>query len=142
MKNKAETIVISIIVVLIIICLVPIVFLFFVASGNESADLNNVEDITKEEIIELMNLEDISNDVNLIKVENPDLYRDIYYKIYFSINNTESLNNNINNSILEEIAKDDDVYGRDFENINNNEYCCTIYRLDDGIIDLLENLFK
>lgn len=133
MGDKVVTIIVSIIVVLIIICGTPLALLFFMTSSNDVVDFNNVEEDTRNKIIGLIELEELSNDIKLIKAERPNVYRDIFYKIYFSLDN--------NDNILEN-AKNDDIYGRDFEKVKNNQYCCTIYRLDDNQIDLLENLFQ
>lgn len=138
MGDKIVTIVMSIVLALIIFFGIPLVILFWSVGNDKVVDLSNIDNTTREEIIEVMNLSDISNDIKLIKAEMPTVYRDVYYEIYFSLNNNED--NKVNNMLG--AKNDSDGYGRDFKNIQDNKYSCTIYRLDDGQIDLLENLFK
>ncbi len=132
MGDKIVTIVMSIVLALIIFFGIPFVMLFWSVGSNNEIDLRNIDNENREEIIELMGLSDMSNDIELIKAERPTVYRDIYYKIYFYCDNDKVLQKKENN----------DVYGRDFIDVKDNEYSCTIYRLDDGQIDLLENLFE
>ena len=134
MGDKIVKIIISIVIIVIIIFSIPFIYLFFLSSSNKTVFLNNTDGTLKEEIIDLMDLKEVHNEIELIKVERPEVYRDIYYKIYFILDNND-------NNILGTI-RDDDIYGRDFKNVKDNEYSCTIYRLDDVQIDLLENLFK
>ena len=132
MGDKIVTIVMSIVLALIIFFFIFFVMLFWSVGSNNEIDLRNIDNENREEIIELMGLSDMSNDIELIKAERPTVYRDIYYKIYFYCDNDKVLQKKENN----------DVYGRDFIDVKDNEYSCTIYRLDDGQIDLLENLFE
>lgn len=131
MGDKIVTIVMAIALSIIILFGISFVILFGLAGSNKVVDLSDIDEDTREEIIKLMNLSDISNDVKLIKAQMPTVYRDIYYEIYFYSNRNVS-----------KAGENSDEYGRDLANIKDNEYSCTIYRLDDSSIELLENLFN
>lgn len=138
MGDKIVTIVMSIVLTLIIFFGIPLIILFLSVTNDKAVDLSNIDNTTREEIVELMNLSNMSNDIELVKAQMPTVYRDVYYEIYFSLNNNED--NKVNNMLG--AKNDSDGYGRDLTNVEDNEYSCTIYRLDDSSIDLLENLFK
>lgn len=131
MGDKIVTIVMSIALTIIILFGILFVMTFGLTGSNKVVDLSDIDEDTKEEIIKLMNLSDMSNDVELIKAQMPTVYRDIYYEVYFYSDNNVS-----------KAGENSDGYGRDLYNVKDNEYSCTIYKLDDSSIDLLENLFE
>ena len=123
----------SIGIILFIICAMPFILLFCSFRSDEVIDLSNIDVTSKEEIIELMSLSDIANDVQLLRLQRPTIYRDIYYEIYFSSNNS---------NVLENLTENDENYHRQIINIDDKEYCCTISKNDDSTIELLDNMFK
>ena len=74
--------------------IVPVVF-----DENDTVDLQEIDEADRESIIQLMNLEEIKDDINLIKLEEISA-QDIYYKIYFN-SDIEDLSN---------YSKSDEIY--------------------------------
>lgn len=133
MGDKIVIIIISIGLILFVICAIPFMLLFWSFGNDEIVDLSNIDATSKEEIIELISLSDIANDVQLLRLQRPTVYRDIYYEIYFSSNNS---------NLIENLTENDDKYHRQIINIDDNEYCCTISKNDDSMIEILDNMFK
>ena len=130
MKNKFKKVIKTSIYIIITVFIVFYIFIFCYFGNNKNVDLKSINDTTKEEIISLLNLQDMKNNIKLIKLEKPSNYRDVYYEIYFSCDkNIENL-------------KSDDGYGRELVKKEDNLYVCTIYKLNDNSIELLENLFE
>ena len=116
-----------IIIFVVAIILSSICFLYNLLSNNKY-DLKNISDSQKEEIMELLNCTEISNDIDLKELQVPKAYRDIYYQVYFETNNKD----------IKKYIIASDIYGRDLKELKNNNYCCTIYRNDDKSIYILE----
>ena len=133
MKNSFKKVIKVLIYTIITVFIVFYIFIFCYFGNSKNVDLKSINDTTKEEIISLLNLQDIENNIELIKLEKPSTYRDIYYKIYFScdenIENIENLEKHDSYEI--ELAKDE-----------TNSYVCTIYKINGNSIELLENLFE
>ena len=76
-----------------------------------------------------MNLEEIKDDINLIKLEEISA-QDIYYKIYFN-SDIEDLSN---------YSKSDEIYV-DIQKETDNTYICTLSNSGKSI-SILENLLN
>lgn len=122
--------VIGITIAILIILFIIGNIIFFNIFGNNKYDLKNISDNQKKEIIELLNCTEISNDIILNEMQVPKSYRDIYYQIYFETNNED----------IKKYVIASDIYGRDLEELKNNNYCCAIYREDDKSIEILEEI--
>ena len=122
--------VIGITIAILIILFIIGNIIFFNIFGNNKYDLKNISDNQKKEIIELLNCTEISNDIILNEMQVPKSYRDIYYQIYFETNNED----------IKKYVIASDIYGRDLEELKNNNYCCAIYREDDKSIETLEEI--
>ena len=82
---------------IIIIALLVILDLFYNLFGTNSIDLKEITSSEKEEILNVIGLNNISESIELEKLETPKTYKDIYYMLYFSMNvndNKDILNNN------------------------------------------------
>ena len=122
--------VIGITIAILIILFIIGNIIFFNIFGYNKYDLKNISDNQKKEIIELLNCTEISNDIILNEMQVPKSYRDIYYQIYFETNNED----------IKKYIISSDIYGRDLEELKNNNYCCAIYREDDKSIEILEEI--
>ena len=129
-----KRIVLIFIIIIIVLLIAGIVF-FFNTFGNIQYDLKNISEKQKENIITILNCNEISNEIELIEMQVPKVYKDIYYEIYFKTNNK---------SIKDYISADrnDSIYGIDLKELNDNNYCCNIYRKDDKSIDILETIIN
>lgn len=128
-----KRIVLIFIIIIIVLLIAGIVF-FFNTFGNRQYDLKNISEKQKENIITILNCNEISNEIELIEMQVPKVYKDIYYEIYFKTNNK---------SIKDYILKNEnDLYGIDLKELNDNNYCCNIYRKDDKSIDILEAIIN
>lgn len=122
----------------IILCTVLAILILFVliigyflynAFGNTVISLNNITDVEKQNIINLMNLDDLDCEINLEKIEIPNTYKDIYYKIYFKLSEDKNIDN---------IKSDSDIY-TNFVKLDNHKYSCTISNMGKNI-ELLEEI--
>ena len=104
--------------------IVPVVF-----DENDTVDLQEIDEADRESIIQLMNLEEIKDDINLIKLEEISA-QDIYYKIYFN-SDIEDLSN---------YSKSDEIYV-DIQKETDNTYICTLSNSGKSI-SILENLLN
>lgn len=126
--KKIIVIVIAILVILFIIGNIVIFNIF----GNERYDLKNISDTQKQNIILLLNCQEISDEIELIEMQIPKIYKDIYYEIYLKTDN---------NKVKEYISKaETDVYSIDIKELKNNSYCCVINRKDSKSIELFESI--
>lgn len=122
--------VIGITITILIILFIIGNIIFFNIFGNNTYDLKNISDNKKKEIIELLNCTEISNDIILNEMQVPKSYRDIYYQIYFETNNKD----------IKKYIITSGIYGRNLNELKNNNYCCTIFREDDKSIEILEEI--
>ena len=120
----------TIITILILFFLV-IGYFLYVLFGNTVISLNNITDIEKQSIINLMNLDDLDCEISLEKMEIPNTYKDIYYKIYFKLSEDEN---------MDIIKSDSDIY-TNFVKLDNDNYSCTISNMGKNI-ELLEEIRK
>lgn len=120
----------TIITILILFFLV-IGYFLYVLFGNTVINLNNITDIEKQNIINLMNLDDLDCEISLEKMEIPNTYKDIYYKIYFELSEDKNMDN---------IKSDSDIY-TNFVKLDNDKYSCTISNMGKNI-ELLEEIRK
>ena len=124
---------------IIVIVIAILVFLFIIGNivifnifGNERYDLKNISDTQKQNIILLLNCQEISDEIELIEMQIPKIYKDIYYEIYLKTDN---------NKVKEYISKaETDVYSIDIKELKNNSYCCVINRKDSKSIELFESI--
>ena len=79
MKNKFKKVIKTSIYIIITVFIVFYIFIFCYFGNNKNVDLKSINDTTKEEIISLLNLQDMKNNIKLIKLEKPSNYRDFYY---------------------------------------------------------------
>lgn len=103
-----------IIIFLMIIILLGILYLFYNLFGTNSVNLKKITFSEKEDILELIGLNDIKDSLKLEKLETPKTYKDIYYVLYFSIdlNNKDKLNKNVTNNLdidFSEIEKNNNI---------------------------------
>ena len=117
------------IIILIVLFIAGNMFLFNVF-GNRNYDLQNISEIQKEKIITLLNCNEISDEIELIEMQVPKVYKDIYHEVYLK-NNNKSFKDYI-------LKNESDSIGIDLKDLNNNNYCCNIYRKDGKSIDILE----
>ena len=120
----------GIIILFIIAIIIGGIYFLYSILGNSKYDLKNISDNQKQEIIALLNCSKISNNIELKEMKVHKVYKDIYYNIYF-----KTINEDIKKYITES-----DFYGRYLKELNNKNYCCTIYRKDDKNIDILEDI--
>lgn len=118
------------IIIIIIAIIIGVICFLYSILGNSKYDLKNISKNQKQEIIALLNCSEISNNIELKEMKVPKVYKDIYYNIYF-----KTINEDIKKYITES-----NIYGRDLKELNNKNYCCTIYRKDDKNIDILEDI--
>ena len=78
-----------------------------------------------------MNLDDLDCEIRQKKMEIPNTYKDIYYKIYFKLSEDENIDN---------IKSDSDIY-TNFVKLDNDNYSCTISNMGKNI-ELLEEIRK
>lgn len=118
--------------IIVIAIIISGILVFYSILGNNRYDLKNISYIQKQNIILFLNCEEISDEIELIEMQIPKEYKDIYYEIYFKTNN---------NKVKEYISKaETDVYSIDFKELNNNYYSCIVYRKDDKSIELFESI--
>ena len=81
----------------IITVLLGILYLSYILFGTNSIDLKEITSIEKEEILNAIGLNNMSDSIELEKIETPKTYKDKYYILYFSMslnNNKDTLKNN------------------------------------------------
>lgn len=119
-------------IIWILVIVIIAIFICFINNilGNNKYDLKSISEAQKQEIIAILNCAEISADIELIEMQIPKAYKDIYYEIYFKTDNQ---------NIKDYVSKaETDLYGIDFKKLNKNNYRCVVYRKDDKSIDLLE----
>lgn len=119
------------IIILIAIIIVG-TLLFYNTFGNNRYDLKNISEFQKQNILLFLNCDEISDEIELIEMQIPKVYKDIYYEIYLKTNS---------NKVKDYILKaETDLYHIDVKELKNNNYCCVINRKDSKSIELLESI--
>lgn len=129
------------IVVISIICLIAIAVIYFVYKrfGKEVILLSQIENLDKEEIIELMKISFIRNQIDMERMEIPKIYNSMFYRIFFTVQGLEDLIDYSSGKIQSNLHVSFDKLGDDKGKI---EYCCTISDYDNNEIDLLERIHE
>ena len=122
---------------LILIC-IPIIFLIYVMYcllGTNNVNLKDIATDDKSKIIEILNLEIEVDNIEFEKLRTPKTYKDIYYKLYFSVNLEDKEN-------IKNIKADNlEANFREINEKNNKiRYCCTIYSETGKSIEFLEKI--
>ena len=122
---------------LILIC-IPIIFLIYVMYfllGTNNVNLKDIATDDKSKIIEILNLEIEVDNIEFEKLGTPKTYKDIYYKLYFSVNLEDKEN-------IKNIKADNlEANFREINEKNNKiRYCCTIYLETGKSIEFLEKI--
>lgn len=122
---------------LILIC-IPIIVLIYVMYcllGKNNVNLKDIATDDKSKIVEILNLEIEVDNIEFEKLETPKTYKDIYYKIYFSVNLEDKKN-------IKNIKADNlEANFSEIEEKNDNiRYCCTIYSETGKSIEFLEKI--
>lgn len=122
---------------LILIC-IPIIFLIYVMYcllGTNNVNLKDIATDDKSKIIEILNLEIEVDNIEFEKLGTPKTYKDIYYKLYFSVNLEDKEN-------IKNIKADNlEANFREINEKNNKiRYCCTIYSETGKSIEFLEKI--
>lgn len=124
--------IIWIIIIIITILFVAASIYIYNLIGNNKYDLKSISDVKRNEIITILHCNEISNEIELMEMQIPKVYKDIYYEIYLKTDNQ---------NIKDYVSKiETDLYGIDFKELNKNNYRCVVYRKDDKSIDILEAL--
>ena len=122
---------------LILIC-IPIIFLIYVMYcllGTNNVNLKDIATDDKSKIIEILNLEIEVDNIEFEKLETPKTYKDIYYKLYFSVNLEDK--KNIKNIKVDNLEAN---FSEIKEKNNKIRYCCTIYSETGKSIEFLEKI--
>ena len=122
---------------LILIC-IPIIFLIYVMYcllGTNNVNLKDIATDDKSKIIEILNLEIEVDNIEFEKLGTPKTYKDIYYKLYFSVNLEDK--KNIKNIKVDNLEAN---FSEIKEKNNKIRYCCTIYSETGKSIEFLEKI--
>ena len=113
----------------IITVLIGILYLSYILFGTNSINLKEITSSEKEEILNVIGLNNMSDSIELEKIETPKTYKDKYYILYFLVklnNNKVTLNNKkIDNLDIEfsPIEEKDNIF----------KYRCTISNMGKNI---------
>lgn len=137
-KEEKKNIKIAITVVLTLI-MIPILTGIWTLYNLIGTDNVRLKDITKEDKNELINMLNLKIDIDNIefeKLETPKVYKDIYYKLYFSIKPKDEKS-------IKKNKYDREVTFKEIKKDNNKiKYTCTI-SLDRGpCIEILETIMN
>ena len=131
-------------ILLILIC-IPIIIIIFLyvyimywLYGTNNVDLKNISNNDKINIMKILNLNDEVVDVELDKLETPKTYKDISYKIYFSIDSEDKekmKDANVKNDI-------EVVFNEIKETNNKTMYYCIIYSKTGKSIKILDEIIS
>lgn len=113
----------------IIILLLVILYLSYVLFGTNSINLKEITSSEKKEILNVIGLNNMSDSIELEKIETPKTYKDKYYILYFSIN----LNNNKDTLENKKIDNLDIDFSPIEEKDNIIKYRCTISNMGKNI---------
>lgn len=117
------------ILTLILISILMGIWIMYNLIGTNNVSLKDITEDEKNQIIQILNLEIESDNIEFEKISVPKTYKDIYYTIYFYTSNDENIDNTKQNSNLD----------KDFEKIGNNKYNCTISNMGKSI-EVLEQI--
>lgn len=117
------------ILTLILISILMGIWIMYNLIGTNNVSLKDITEDEKNQIIQILNLEIESDNIEFEKISVPKTYKDIYYTIYFYTSNDENIDNTKQNSNLD----------TDFEKIGNNKYSCTISNMGKSI-EVLEKI--
>lgn len=133
--NLAKRTLLILISIPIIVIILFLIYVMYCLLGTNNVNLKNIANNDKSEIIKILNLEIEVDDIELEKLETPKTYKDIYYKLYFSINSEDKKSiKNINANNLEA------NFSKIKANNNKIRYCCTIYSETGKSIEFLEEI--
>lgn len=134
MKLAKKTLLVLICIPIILVILFLIYVMYWLL-GTNTVNLKDITNDDKSGIIKILNLEIEVDNIEFEKLETPKTYKDIYYKLYFTINSEDKQsikNTNANN--LE--ANFSEVK----EKNNKIRYCCTIYSEKGKSIEVFEEI--
>ena len=129
------------VVAILIICSIVLIILFFIYKRfkKEVIYLYQIENLDKEEIIELMKISFIRNQIDMEKMEIPKIYNSMFYRIFFTVHCLEDLIDYNSGKIQSNLHLS-------FDKLNDSdgkiEYCCTISDYSNCEIDLLERIHE
>lgn len=119
-------------IIILIAIIIGGIFIFYNIFSHNRYDLKNITEFQKQNMILFLNCEEISDEIELIEMQIPKAYKDIYYEIYLKTTN---------NKVREYISKaETDLYNIDVKELKKNNYCCVINRKDSKSIELLESI--
>lgn len=113
----------------IITVLLGILYLSYILFGTNSINLKEITFSEKEEILNAIGLNNMSDSIELEKIETPKTYKDKYYILYFSM----SLNNNKDTLKNNKIDNLDIEFSPMEEKDNILRYRCTISNMGKTI---------
>lgn len=114
---------------LIITVLLGILYLSYILFGTNSINLKEITSSEKEEILNAIGLNNMSDSIELEKIETPKTYKDKYYILYFSM----GLNNNKDTLKNKKIDNLDIDFSPIEEKDNILKYRCTISNMGKNI---------
>lgn len=113
----------------IITVLLGILYSSYILFGTNSINLKEITSSEKEEILNAIGLNNMSDNIELEKIETPKTYKDKYYVLYFSM----SLNNNKDTLKNKKIDNLDIEFSPIEEKDNILKYRCTISNMGKNI---------
>ena len=127
------------IIAISIICGVTAVIIFLIIRyfRKEVIYLVNIENLDKEEMIELMKISFIRNQIDMEKMEIPKIYNSMFYRIFFTVHCLEDLIEYNSGKIQSNLHLSFDIINDEKDKI---EYCCTVSDYSNKEIELLERI--
>ena len=122
----------TVILTLILISILMGIWIMYNLIGINNISLKDITEDEKNQIIQILNLEIESDNIEFEKISVPKTYKDIYYTIYFYTSNDENIDNTKQNSNSD----------TDFEKIGNNKYSCAISNMGKSIDALQQIIYK
>ena len=128
----------------IIICAVTveIITLIFEYVRAEKINLKYIENQDKEELIQMMKISFIRSDIEMIELEVPKIYTNMFYRIYFFVYTTDDIIDDNRFRIQSNFHLSYENLGIENERI---KYCCTISDYENrkiGLIERIKNKYK
>lgn len=84
--NLAKRTLLILISIPIIVIILFLIYVMYWLLGTNNVNLKDIATDDKSKIIEILNLEIEVDNIEFEKLETPKTYKDIYYKLYFSVN--------------------------------------------------------